>query len=198
MNALKVHSAQDAPQPTRAALEALSDAVGFVPNVYGLFAGSPAALQGLLALNAAFEGARFSPAEREVVALTTSVFNGCRYCVAGHSAFAIQHGVDERAVAAIRAGGAPTDARLRALAQTTLDILQTRGRLSPEQKRRFLSAGFEPVQFLELLLGVAGKVMTNFASSLTGLPLDKAFEPYAWTPTNPNETRALAQEGELS
>lgn len=180
MSTFTIHTAQDATPPSREKLRAIEDHVGFVPNVYGLFAGSPAALQGLTALNAAFEASSFSPLEREVIALSTSVFNRCSYCVAGHSLFADTLGMDQASLTAIRAGGVASEPRLAAIGRITIDLLETQGQLSPAQLQAFIDAGFAPAQLLELLLGVAGKMMTNLASKAAGLPLDEAFQPHAW------------------
>ena len=72
----------------------------------------------------------------------------------------------------------------------TIDLLETRGSFSEAQLQMFQDAGFVPHQLLELLLGVAGKVMTNLASKAAGLPLDEAFQPHAWIPQSAVDTDA--------
>lgn len=176
------NSATTAPEARQSPLDAINAAVGFVPNVYGTFASVPAALKGLVSLNAAFEETSFSAAEREIIALTTSVYNRCPYCVAGHSTFALQHGVDSETVNAIRTGSFGLDPREHALGRTTLTILQRKGLLSAVDTATFLNAGYSSAQLLELLLGIAAKTMTNFASKIAKIPLDEAFLDQAWTP----------------
>ena len=44
------HTIETAPTRSRALLEGVKQALGFVPNLYGVFAESPAALQGALAI----------------------------------------------------------------------------------------------------------------------------------------------------
>ena len=94
MTGFKIETAITAPAEARDILRAVEAGVGFVPNVYGVFAGAPEALKALAAINASFDATSFTPAEREIIALTTSVYNQCPYCVAGHSTFALAHGVD--------------------------------------------------------------------------------------------------------
>lgn len=161
-------------------LSAIEEGVGFVPNVYGLFADAPAALTGLAALNAAFDDTSFSPGEREIIALTTSVYNQCPYCVAGHSTFALHHGVDAETVNAVRAGGVSNDPRLQAIGRITRAILEKKGAINAADIRPFLNVGFQSPQILELLIGIAGKTMTNFASKTARIPLDDQFADQAW------------------
>lgn len=190
MSTFTIHRVQDAPAASQARLRAVEDSVGFLPNVYGLLAASPAALEGLTALNVAFEASSFSPLEREVIALTTSVFNRCPYCVAGHSTFAGAHGLDQVSLAAIRAGGVASGPRLATIGRMTIDLLETRGELSRTQLNEFIDAGFARHQLLELLLGVASKVITNFTSKAARLSLDEAFQRYAWLPIDSIDTDA--------
>ncbi len=183
MTGFRIETAATAPEASREILGAIKEGLGFVPNVHGVFAAAPAALTGLTSLNAAFEETSFSPAECEIIALTTSVFKQCPYCVAGHSTFALQHGVDAVTIDAVRAGGVSDEPRLQALGQITLCILEKKGAIGAADIRPFLNAGFNAPQILELLVGVAGKTMTNFASKIARVPLDDAFAAQVWSPT---------------
>lgn len=186
----RIHNADDAPDRARPTLEAIGEKLGFVPNVFGLYAQCPVALEGLAALNAAFEASCLSPIEREVVALTTSVFNGCPYCVAGHSTFLAEHGLDAVSLDRIREGGVAEDPRLAALGGLTIGLLEARGSVGRDRMQAFLDAGFGRGQVFEVLLGIACKLMTNFAAKATHLPLDAAFEGHAWQPSSVAETTA--------
>ncbi|KCZ93893.1 carboxymuconolactone decarboxylase family protein [Hyphomonas johnsonii] len=180
MTGFKIETLATAPAGSRDILDAIDAGLGFVPNVYGVFARAPNALSALAAINAGFDASSFTPGEREIIALTTSVYNQCPYCVAGHSTFALAHGVDPETVEAVRAGGLSKDTRLQVIGQLTLSILEKKGALGPSEIRSFLNAGFQPVHILELLVGIAGKTMTNFASKIARIPLDDAFAAQAW------------------
>lgn len=184
MTGFAIKTAVTAPEACRDILFAIEEGLGFVPNVYGMFAGTPAALTGLTSLNSAFDDTSFSPAEREIIALTTSVYNQCPYCVAGHSTFALQHGVDADTVHAVRAGGVSGDPRLQALGRITLSILEKKGAIGVADIRPFLNDGYHTPQILELLIGIAGKTMTNFAAKIARIPLDKEFADQAWLPAD--------------
>ena len=75
-----------APPQTRETLADVKKKYGFLPNLYGIFAHSPAPLAAYLGISAAFDQSSFTPLERNIVLLTTSRANDCRYCVAVHSA----------------------------------------------------------------------------------------------------------------
>src|SRR5262245_40151920 len=58
-----VHSAETAPAGSRPLLEGIGRTFGFVPNLFGVFAESPAALQGALSIYEAFAKSSLSPVE---------------------------------------------------------------------------------------------------------------------------------------
>lgn len=75
----------DAPDASRPMLESLKEALGSVPNLYATIARSPAALQGVLALQDALARGALSRREVEVLNLHVSELNGCGYCVSAHT-----------------------------------------------------------------------------------------------------------------
>lgn len=182
---LPIHTAETAAEQSRPTFDAFQEARGFVPNVYAVYGGVPDALHGFAGLTMAFGASSLSPAEREVVQLAVSVANRCRYCVAGHTAFASEAGLSEIHVQAMRHGQDPNDARLGALARFARKLTTDRGRDCGPVFREFLNAGFDDHQALEVIVGVANKTLSNMTANLLGLSLDDAFLPFAW---NPEET----------
>src|SRR4051812_10256332 len=57
---------------------------GFIPGPLARLAASPVALGAAVAGLSAFEHSSLAPLEREVLAMTMAVRNGCHYCVALH------------------------------------------------------------------------------------------------------------------
>src|SRR3989338_11547632 len=66
----QVHTKETAPEASRVTLEATGKKYGFVPNLFGVLAESPTAVQAYAAINKALEQSALSPAEQQVVALT--------------------------------------------------------------------------------------------------------------------------------
>ena len=84
----KLHDVTSAPEASRPVMEATEKAFGFLPNLYAVFAESPAAIEAYAALNNALQKCALSPVEQQVVALTVSAENNCSYCVGAPSAIA--------------------------------------------------------------------------------------------------------------
>ena len=176
-----IFTPETAPADSADLLRDLQDTIGFIPNIHATFAASPAALEALISVNAAFGQSGFSAAEREVISLTASIFNQCSYCVAGHSVFGRSAGLSSEAIEAIRSDSPLSDPRFEALRSLTREVLAKRGAVSEVELLPFLQAGFRLEQFLDLLVGIAAKIMTNFVSKAAGTPLDSAFRADAWT-----------------
>jgi len=180
MKPFKIHTAQDTAGPVASMLRDTEKALGFVPNLFGVLAESPAALRAFVTLDAQFAKSSFNPGERELIELTVSTENRCGYCVAGHSAFAAIQGVDEGIVRALRDGKPLVDRRLETLRRFTQALVRERGMVSETEIERFLDAGYTRRQLLEVILGICVKVMSNLTNNAVGIPLDEAFAPYAW------------------
>lgn len=175
-----VHSIDSAPAASKETLAAVAKAYGFLPNLMGVMAEAPAALKAYPTLIGLFDQTSFSPTERQVVLLATSVENGCAYCVAAHTAIAGMQGVPGEVVQAIRAGQPIADPRLEALRRFTLAVVTSRGRLSDADTALFLGAGYTQGQVLEVVLGVAIKTLSNYTNHIAETPLDDAFAGAAW------------------
>jgi len=180
MTTATIYSPENAPESSAPILRDLDQTLGFVPNVFGVLAGSPSALTAFATMNAQFAGSTLSAAEREVIQLTVSTQNHCGYCVAGHTAFAAMQDVDATIVAAVRNGAPIPDERLETLSRFTATLLQRQGMVTEDEIEQFLAAGYTRQQLLEVILGVCVKVFSNLTSNAIGIPLDDAFMPYAW------------------
>lgn len=177
-----VHDQQSAPTAAREALGAVSRLFGFVPNLIGVMATSPALVEAYLSLSAIFQKSSLSPVEQQVVLLATSRYHGCHYCMAAHSMGAEMAQVPAEVVEAIRSDQPIADAKLEALRSYVTQIVSRRGALGEQDVGALLAAGYEPAQALDVLVGVAQKVLSNFTNHIAETPLDSAFESKAWRP----------------
>ncbi|MGE0392075.1 MAG: carboxymuconolactone decarboxylase family protein [Vicinamibacterales bacterium] len=170
-----VHSIESAPAASKDTLAAVARAYGFLPNLMGVMAEAPAALKAYPTLIGLFDQTSFTPTERQVVLLATSVENGCDYCVAAHTVIAGMQGVAGEVVQAIRAGQPLADTRLEALRRFTIAVVGSRGRVSDADTTSFLGAGYTLGQVLEVVLGVAIKTLSNYVNHIAETPIDGAF-----------------------
>ncbi len=182
MTRLTVHDRETAPQGSAGSLANAEQAYGFVPNLLGVFAESPAALKSYLALGEQFEQSSFSATERQVILITASRLNGCSYCVAAHSTVAGMQKVPEAVIAALRNDLPFEDARLQALREFTTSVVEKRGWVTQEDIAAFVEAGYSNAQILEVILGVTMKTLSNYTNHLADTALDDAFADRAWSP----------------
>ena len=178
-----IHTQDSAPAASRALLQGLQQAFGFVPNLYAVMAESPAALKGAIAMADGFSRTTLSPAEQQLVALAVSATNDCRFCVAAHSLLAKSvANADAAAVAALREGRPLKDKKLDALICFTRRVVQARGLVSEADVAGFIEAGYCKAQLLEVLFAVGLKTFNNYVAHIAQVPLNDQFKSEAWQP----------------
>lgn len=175
-----IHTSKTVPAPVDAHLLAVKDMLGFVPNLFGVIAGSAPALQAFLALNNEFSQSSLTSLEREIVQVVASAENDCAYCVAGHSAFADLQELPTDPIEAARGGHPVADPKLAALQRFTKAVVKNRGHIDPLELEAFEQAGYGPEHVLEVVLGICVKFFSNLTNNIVGIPLDDEFEPFEW------------------
>jgi uncharacterized peroxidase-related enzyme len=158
---------------------------GFVPNVLSIYGSRPELLGGVASISSAFGAGQLTDAEREIVFLTTSVANKCRYCVAGHTYYGLKAGIDVEDLNRMRRAKPSDNHRYDALQVFSRTLALDRGHSATLAQERFQSAGYTRSQTFDVIVGVAAKTLSNMTASLLDLPIDEAFKPYAWSPEQP-------------
>ena len=183
MTTFNVHTKATAPQQAKQLLENAERAYGFVPNLLGVFAASPATLKGYTSLSRIFDESTLSAVERQVVLLAASRYGECHYCVAAHSTVADMQGIPLEVTEAIRNDEPIEDAKLETLRDFTIAVIEKRGWVSTVDVDAFIAAGFTQAQVLEVVLGVGLKTISNYINHFADTPLDEAFAPREWRST---------------
>ena len=177
-----IHSIDSAPEASRSFLEASNRAFGRVPGLHGVMAEAPALLDGYKHLHALFQNdTSFDKDELTVVWQTINVEHECHYCVPAHTGIAKMMKVDDAITNALRDETPLPNARLEALRSFTLKMVRARGHVADADVQAFLDAGFTKRQVLEVVLGLAQKVMSNYTNHLAETPVDKPMQAFAWT-----------------
>src|SRR5579862_949579 len=101
--------------------------------------------------------------------------------MAGPSALAKMIKMATAVIAALGAGSAVPDARLEALHRFTTIVVRERGFVSEAEVEAFLAAGFTRRNVLEVILGVATKVMSNYTNHIVHTPYDAFMQGNEWT-----------------
>ena len=148
-----VHTIDTAPAPAQDTLQAARKGMGMIPNLYGILAEEPAALNGYAAIAEAFASSSFTAAEQQVVILAVSTENGCEYCVAAHSTISKGKKLfGDATLAALRDQSPLPDAKLEALRQFAIAVVRERGWDGPEAVETCLAPGYERKHALAGLL----------------------------------------------
>lgn len=181
MTEFAVHTIESAAGESREMLENLQKKMGMIPNLMGVMAESPVTLKSYLALSGALQGSTLTPVEREIVLLTVSDVNDCKYCLAAHSTMALKMKMPPEVLGALRERRSLADARLEALRSFTRDLVQKAGRLDQARVDQFLAAGFTREQLLEVITAMTLMTLTNTINHLVDPPIDPVFAGQSWT-----------------
>lgn len=183
MSQFPVFSKESAPAAARQTLDTVANAFGFVPNLLGVMAASPAAAEAYLALSGIFDKkTSLTPTERQVVLLTVSRYHECHYCMAAHSMISAMQKIPTDIIDAIRLDRPIADEKLEALRRLVTAIVEHRGHPSERELQAFFEAGYTPAQVLDVLVGITQKTLSNYTNHIADTPLDASMEPYAWSP----------------
>jgi AhpD family alkylhydroperoxidase len=175
-----VHTTETAPSASREDLETAEKLFGFIPNLLGVLATAPIALEAYIILTKLIEDASLSPVEQQVVMLAGSHENGCGYCMAAHSTEAGVVGMPAPILAALRSGTVLPGKKLEALRSFVIEVVRSRGRVSDERIEEFLAAGYSAQSVLEVVFGVAMKTLSNYVNHMAETPVDRQFSRQMW------------------
>lgn len=175
-----VHTKETAPEASRATLEAIAKKYGFLPNLFGVLAESPTAVQAYAAINNTLEHSALTPVEQQVVMLTTSATNDCAYCVGAHSAVAKMVRMPEDVLASLREQRPLSDQKLNALRALVLSVLRHRGWVPEADLEHVVAAGYTQRHVLDVLTIVALKTLSNYVNHIAHTPLDPQFAAHSW------------------
>lgn len=177
-----VHTPDTAPGEASRILADIGEKLGFVPNMFAVMGGAPAALAAFVEVNRSVTRSSLTPIEAEIVQTAASVENLSPYCVAGHTAFAAMQELDADVIEAVRNEERLADARLEALRRFTRRLVESRGHLRDGELAAFLDAGYSRDQAIEVIMVISLKFFSNLTGNLTGIALDEAFAPFEWKP----------------
>lgn len=181
MTEFTVHTIESAPEGSQAILKGVQQSYGFLPNLMATFSESPAMLEAYATIAGIFDKSDFTPTERQIVLMTTSRLNGCTYCMSAHTTISKMQGVADDVVQSLRNNVALADSKMEALRVFSAKINENRGEVSQSDVDAFLTAGYSKANVLEVILGTAQKVMSNYTNHVAKTPIDDAFQADIWS-----------------
>lgn len=156
---------------------------GRLPGLHAVMSRAPALLDGYQVLHRLFaEETSFDAEEKTVVWQTINVYHECHYCVPAHTGIAKMMKVDDAISEALRDEAPLPNPKLEALRAFTLVMADSRGNPAEADLQAFYDAGYGEEQVLEIVLGIAQKVMSNYTNHLAETPVDAPMQQFAWTP----------------
>jgi uncharacterized peroxidase-related enzyme len=154
-----------------ATLSQIKASLGSVPNVFGLLANAPVALDGYLSLSKALSRGRLTAREREILALAIAQENECQYCLSAHTVLAETVGLGETDALKARFGKSD-DPFERALTSFVKNVVRQRGLVSDQDLDLAREARIDDGLMLEIVANVALNTLTNYANRLADTEID--------------------------
>ena len=181
LSKFQIHTIESAPEASQEALKIVQQNNGFIPNLIGVLANAPTALETYRTVGAINQRNSLTPTEREGVQITAAVSNGCDFCVAGHTAISIkQIKMPDDVLQALRKTAPITsDTKLDTLARFTLAVINTKGKVGEQLLNEFLNAGYTTQNALDVVLGVSLASLCNYANNLAQTPINPELQQYA-------------------
>jgi len=88
--------------------------------------------------------------------------------------------IDPEITQALRDETPLADPKLETLRDFTLSVMRGHGVVDEAKVQEFFDAGYTKRNVLEVILGVAQKVMSNYTNHFAKTPLDPLIQPYTW------------------
>lgn len=171
MSRLTIPTRESAPAGSQKLLDAVERQLGVVPNLFRLVGQSPAALEGLLSLNAALAPS-FDVATRERVALAVAQLNACDYCLSAHTYLGLNVAkLDEQELSRNRAMRS-SDPKVQAALRFVEKVVLLRGAVTNADIRDARQAGYTEAQIVELVGLVALNTFMNYTNNVARTDID--------------------------
>ncbi|NGN62511.1 hypothetical protein G5C51_01105 [Streptomyces sp. A7024] len=178
---LQIHTAESAPEGSKALMEGIAADLGFVPNLAAAVAASPTLLTAFDALRRAVGAGGLEPAYREVAGLATGVAADNAYGVAFHSTVLSRLGVADAEIERMRSGHTPSDPHYAAVYLLAQAVVTERGKVADTIVDRATAAGLTAEQILEVVTECVFASLVGIVDNLVGrVDLDPFLQPRAW------------------
>ena len=171
MSRIAIPSLDNAPEASKATLDAVRRQLGSVPNLFRLIGLSPAALSAYTGFNGALTKA-LDAKTRERIALAVAQVNGCDYCLSAHTYLGqnlAKIGPDE---IALNRQGASQDPKAHAAVRFAAQVVNARGHVSDADVQAVRDAGYTDGQIVEIVAVVAENVFTNLLNTVADTDID--------------------------
>lgn len=171
MSRLSIPSYEEAPQASKATLEAVNKKLGVLPNLFRLIGSSSAALAGYMGLSSALTKT-LDAKTRERISLAVSQVNRCDYCLSAHSYISLNMVSLSQDEVTLNRQGKSYDEKASAAVGFAAKVTAQRGQVSDEDVALVRQVGFSDAQIVEIIALVADTTFTNYLNNVAMTKID--------------------------
>jgi AhpD family alkylhydroperoxidase len=171
MNPITVPSYDQVDNAAKVVFDYFQKVAGKMPNLYATIGYSSNALTSYTAFIQAQAKGTFHAKDREAIYLIVSELNGCRYCLASHTASAKKNGWSEEETLQLRAGKS-SDPKWQVIYRVIKSIIENKGAAGEEVLEDFSGVGYNETALMDLMALIIGMTFTNYVYRLTHIPID--------------------------
>ncbi|MEJ2466478.1 MAG: peroxidase-related enzyme [Candidatus Thiodiazotropha sp.] len=171
MSRITIPSLDNAPEASKATLDAVHRQLGSVPNLFRLIGISPAALTAYTSFNGALTKA-LDAKTRERIALAVAQVNGCDYCLSAHTYLGLNLAKLGPEEITMNRKGTSADPKARAAVRFAVKVAQERGHIDDADLADVRAAGFSDAQIVEIVALVAENSFTNYLNEVAKTAID--------------------------
>ena len=170
MRSFKVPSREEVSESNKVIFDNFKKNYGLVPNLLAVFAYNETALADYITFQS--RKSTLSAKEKEAINLIVSQVNECSYCLRGHTVAARYAGFTDAEIIQIRKANITFDEKLNALVNFAKEVTQNRGKVNDSSLDRFLAAGYTKANLPDVIIAIAGKIISNYMYHVTQIPID--------------------------
>jgi uncharacterized peroxidase-related enzyme len=143
-----------------------------VPNVLCLIANSETVLDTYARYHSSLTSFKLAAKFRKMISLAVSQFNDCSYCVALHTASAVDGGIltEEACMEARRMRS--TDPKVDAILRFTREVLSNHGKIGNRTLSMVKNQGFDDQQIVEIIAVISFITLANLTANIGEPELD--------------------------
>lgn len=176
MTSFEIYTVETAPEKSREILGKIQSKYGFIPNVFGEMAESPALLKSYWEASEVQSWGNLSPSEIFIIEMTSCTLNNAPYCIAELVTLGEKHGIARETIEQLRHEQPLKNQKLEALRQFTSVVMKKLGRAEKRDLDAFFDAGYKNVHVMEVIQHLSRQFMKNYVSLIVSTPLDQTFE----------------------
>lgn len=178
MPRIPVHTIDDAPADSVAALQKIAKQTGKVLNIHAEMAHSPVVMAAYAGIaDAIAQHGSFDARTREAIALAVGAVNSCHYCQSAHTISATRAGLTQEQSLAIRSGSGIDDPALDTMLAVVRDAAANAGSVADTTWTAALDAGWTATELTEAFAHLAANLFTNYFNHYVGTELDVPAAP---------------------